>query len=259
MGNQQANNTEVVTGEVRLSYVNLCQAFARPGQDPKFSTTILLPKADVATKQRIDAAINAAIQKGVSDKWNGVRPPVLGIPIHDGDGVRPSDGMPFGAECKGHWVFTASASATRKPEVVDMNMNPIINQSEIYSGMYGRVAVNFFPYNQNGKKGIGCGLGPVQKLRDGETLAGGISAAQAFGGAPAQPQQQFATPAQPQQPQYQAQYQMQPTAPTQTYTPAPQYQAPVAPAPQQQYAAPAQPQAIDPITGLPVQPPVMGL
>lgn len=249
MSNQQAISTEVVTGEVRLSYVHLCQPSARPGQDPKYSTTILLPKSDVATKQRIDAAINAAIQQGVAEKWNGVRPPVLAIPIHDGDGTRPSDGMPFGAECKGHWVFTASANATRQPEVVDLNMNPIINQTEIYSGMYARVAIRFFPYHNNGKKGVGCGLGPVQKMRDGEALAGGMSAAQAFGGAPmAQPQQVQ----QVQQPMYQAPVQQQyaqpaPAAPAQTYSPAPQY------------GVPAQPAAIDPITGQPVQPPVMGL
>ena len=90
--------------------------------------------------------------------------------------------MPFGEECKGHWVFTASAKADYPPEVVDKMGNPTINQSEVYSGMYGRVNVNFFPYAFGGKKGIGCGLGPVQKLEDGETLSGGhVSAAQAFG------------------------------------------------------------------------------
>ena len=106
--------------------------------------------------------------------------------MYDGDGVRPSDGLPFGAECKGHWVFTASAKAEYPPEVVDKMGNPIINQSEVYSGMYGRVNVTFFPYMFGGKKGIGCGLGPVQKLRDGEALGGSMpSAAQAFGTPPA--------------------------------------------------------------------------
>ena len=90
--------------------------------------------------------------------------------------------MAFGAECKGHWVFTASAKADYPPEVVDAHGNPIINQSEVYSGMYGRVNVTFFPYSFGGKKGIGCGLGPVQKLRDGEPLGGSApTAAQAFG------------------------------------------------------------------------------
>lgn len=73
-------------------------------------------------------------------------PPIVPTPVYDGDGVRPSDGMPFGDECKGHWVFTASAKIDYPPEVVDRMGNPIINQSEVYSGMYGRVNVNFFPY-----------------------------------------------------------------------------------------------------------------
>lgn len=174
------SNQDVVTGKVRLSYVHLFTPYAsQQGGEAKYSTTILVPKTDIATKQRIDAAINAAIQDGVSSRWNGVRPPVLAIPVYDGDGVRPSDGMPFGDECRGHWVFTASSK--QAPEMVDISMQRILNQTEIYSGIYARVSVRFFPYASNGKKGIGCGLGPVQKLEDGEPLGGRVSAASAFG------------------------------------------------------------------------------
>lgn len=178
------SETKVTTGRVRLSYVHVFKPYAaRPDQKEKFSVTVLVPKTDTATKSRIDAAIEAAKQKGIAEKWNGVCPPILATPLHDGDGVRPSDGMPFGDECKGHWVFTASANPEYPPEVVDASLNPIINQSEIYSGIYGRVNVNFFPYFAAGKKGIGCGLGPVQKLEDGPSLGGcPTSAADAFGG-----------------------------------------------------------------------------
>ena len=178
MSNQ--NLQGLTTGKVRLSFVHLFTPYAnQQGGEPKYSTTILVPKSDIATKQKIDMAINAAIQEGVSSKWNGVRPPMLSIPIHDGDGVRPSDGMPFGDECKGHWVFTASSK--QPPQVVDIGINPILNQSEIYSGVYGRVSIRFFPYASNGKKGVGCGLGNVQKLEDGEPLGGRTSAASDFG------------------------------------------------------------------------------
>lgn len=178
MANQ--NIQEVSTGKVRLSYVHFFTPHAsKPGEEPKYSATILVPKTDIATKQRIDAAINAAIAVGVAAKWNGVRPPVLAIPIYDGDGARPSDGMPFGEECKGHWVF--SASSKHAPEIVDLGMQRILSQAEIYSGIYARVLVRFFPYASNGKKGVGCGLGPVQKLEDGEPLGARISAAAAFG------------------------------------------------------------------------------
>lgn len=175
--------TNVTTGRVRMSYVHLFKPYAfQPGQEEKYGVTVLVPKTDVDTMARINAAVEAAKQRGAQDKWGGVVPPILPQPVYDGDGVRPSDGMPFGPECKGCWVFTASAKADYPPEVVDRNGNPIINQSEVYSGMYGRVNVTFFPYVFGGKKGIGCGLGPVQKLEDGEPLGGSApTAAQAFG------------------------------------------------------------------------------
>lgn len=177
------NVCNVTTGEARLSYVHLFKPYAAmQGQEEKYSVTVLVPKTDVDTMNRINAAIEAAKQRGISEKWNGQCPPMVPTPVYDGDGVRPSDGMPFGEECKGHWVFTASAKVDYPPEIVDKQGNPIINQSEVYSGMYGRVNITFYPYSFGGKKGVGCGLGPVQKLRDGEPLSGShVSASQAFG------------------------------------------------------------------------------
>ena len=46
--------------------------------------------------------------------------------------------------------------------------------------MWGNVNVTFFAYNNAGKKGIGCGLNGVQKIRDGEELGGQITAQEAF-------------------------------------------------------------------------------
>lgn len=261
----QPNPTNATTGQVRLSYVHLFQAYAnQPNQEPKFSTTILIPKSDIATKQRIDVAINAAVQAGVSSKWNGVRPPQIAIPLHDGDGVRPSDGMPFGEECKGHWVMTASSK--QQQAIVDMSLNPIINQTEVYSGMYARVNINFFPYNNAGKKGIGCGLGPVQKLADGEPLGGRISAEEAFGNGmpPVQPYQAPApAPAQTGYPQPAGQVPGYPQQPGQASSyGVPNGQPVYQPAYPTQPVQPVQQPAtvIDPITGMPVIPGgIMGL
>lgn len=226
----------VTTGEARFSFVHVFKPYAfQQGQEEKYSVTVLVPKTDTDTMARINAAIEAAKQRGVSDKWNGQCPPILPTPVHDGDGVRPSDGMPFGDECKGHWVFTASAKADYPPEVVDASGNPIINQSEVYSGMYGRVNVNFFPYAFGGKKGIGCGLGPVQKLRDGEALGGGrVSAAQAFGTPIPQQPQTGTVPGVPVYPQPQT----------------PPYAGAGTPAPQQPTAQ-VPTGGINPITGMP--------
>ena len=92
--------TNVTTGEVRFSYVHVFKPYAaQPGQEERYSVTVLVPKTDTDTMARINAAIEAAKQRGVSDKWNGVCPPIVPTPVYDGDGVRPSDGMPFGEDC----------------------------------------------------------------------------------------------------------------------------------------------------------------
>ena len=131
--------TNVTTGEVRLSYVHLFKPYAAmQGQEEKYSCTILVPKTDVDTMSRINAAIEAAKQRASAISGTGSARRLSPTPVYDGDGVRPSDGMAFGPECKGHWVFTASAKADYPPEIVDKMGNPILNQSAVYSGMYGR-------------------------------------------------------------------------------------------------------------------------
>lgn len=179
----QNDAMKVLTGEVRLSYVHLTSPYANPNQanaEAKYSVTILIPKTDMATKADIDNAIAAAANEAVNSKWNGVRPPVLNVPVHDGDGVR-QDGTPYGDECKGCWVMTASTK--NKPQVVDQsNINCELAPQDIYSGMYARVTVRFFGYLNSGHKGVGCGLGNVMKTRDGEPLAGGASASADFAG-----------------------------------------------------------------------------
>lgn len=164
---------------VRFSYCNLFEAVSRNGQEPRYSTTILVPKTNTEAKAAIDAAVQEAIAAGVNKCWGGVRPPQPAICVHDGDGPRPSDGMPFGEECRGCWVFTASSR--QQPFVVDTNVQNIIDPRQVYSGMWGNVNVNFFPYNQAGKKGIGCGLNGVQKTKDGDPLTGRMTAQEAFG------------------------------------------------------------------------------
>ena len=172
--------TKVLTGEVRLSYVNLTTPRApQQGGEPKYSVTLLIPKTDAATVANINASMKAAYDDGVSKKWGGAHPQPK-VLLHDGDGLRPS-GLPFGDECKGHWVLTASTK--NKPQVVGIdNLDCELSPSDIYSGMYARVTINFFAYDTAGSKGVGCGLGNVLKTRDGEALAGGASAASDFEG-----------------------------------------------------------------------------
>lgn len=228
--------SKVVTGKVRFSYVSLMMPKMDLNGKEKYSVTALLPKSDIQSKQAIDAALQQAITDGTNGIWKGLVPPQIPTPIHDGDGVK-QDGTPYGPECKGHWVFTASTNANPqypKPEVVDATGQPILQATEVYSGMYGRLSVTFAPYFSAGKKGIGCYLNHAQKLEDGEPLAGTkASASEDFGcAAPAYPQAQ--APAYPQA----NQALQQPTG----YQPLPDSDP-----------------AIDPITGQPIIGQIMGI
>lgn len=223
-----ASASQITTGIARLSYCHLTTPrAANPTSEPKYSVTVLIPKSDAATKYAIDAAIQTAIQEGINNPraWNGRRPANPSIPLYDGDGTR-RNGEPFGKECRGHWVF--SASSKDRPKVYDANLQEILDPTQIYSGMYGRVNVRFYAFSKAGNIGIAGALNMVQKLQDGEPLSGNrITAEEAFGQMPAYIQQP-ATPAAP------------------TYTPAATAYpaAPIAPGAPQTHG-------IDPFTGIP--------
>ena len=181
-----SNANHVVLRNVRLSYTHLDKPYAsQPGQEPKYSATILVPKNPANNKALMDAAIAAAAQKAI-EKYGKAFPAAPKVSVHDGDGVRPSDGQPFGEECKGCWVFTASSK--QPVTVVDLNLQQILDATQIYSGMFANVGVTFFGYNAPQNKGIGVALDNVQKTADGDPLGGTrASAEDDFGGLDQQP------------------------------------------------------------------------
>ena len=178
----QCRPTEVLLKGVRLSFVHLLEPYTNPNNfsEAKYSAMILVPKSDTAQVQAINNAIEAAIADA-RVKHGAKVPAQPKTPIHDGDGYTPG-GKEYGPECKGHYVFNASQSMKFKPEVVDLQGQPLTEPGQVYSGMYANVLVNFYFYN-NQSSGISAGLGPVQKVRAGEPLGGGqpASAASVFG------------------------------------------------------------------------------
>jgi hypothetical protein len=158
--------TQVVLSEVRGSYVNIFTPKQDDQGKDKWSMTVLIPKNDTQQLQRLRVAQKTAIVAKYGDK----PPPGLKSTIYDGDGVRPSDGQPFGAECKGHYVM--SVSSTKRPGIVDGNVQPILDASKVVSGDYFNVEVNAFCYENKGNKGVSFGLNNVQWVRKGEPLSG---------------------------------------------------------------------------------------
>lgn len=163
-----ASATKVVTGTVRLSYVHLFEPYAQDSdQEEKYSCVILIPKSDKKTLKKIDDAIQAAAEQGKHSRFDGKIPANLATTLHDGDEEGDLEKNP---EYEGHMYM--SISSKTKPGLVDADVNPILDSTEIYSGCYARVSINAFPYNYKGKKGVSFGLNHVQKVKDGDFLGG---------------------------------------------------------------------------------------
>ena len=160
-------STKVVTGKVRFSYVNIFKSRAfQADQDAKFSICLLIPKEDKATLKKIKAAIDEAIQEGISSKWNGKKPANVKLPLRDGDEERADEAPEY------EGMMFLNANSTQKPGIVDKDLNEILDPDEVYSGCWGRASINFYPFSVNGNKGISVGLNNIQKLKDGERLGG---------------------------------------------------------------------------------------
>ena len=172
------NPTKVITGvDTRWCYANVWDPKSINGGAPKYSVSLIIPKSDKVTIQKIKAAIQAAYEEGESKlKGSGKSVPSLSViktPLRDGDLERPDD------EAYKNAYFVNANSATA-PGIVDADRQQIIDRSEVYSGVYGRASINFYAFNSNGYKGIACGLNNLQKIRDGEPLGGKASAESDF-------------------------------------------------------------------------------
>ena len=169
MNNQ--NNTKVIV-PCRFSYLHCWEPDSVNGGDPKYRVSAIISKSDTKTVNAIKAAIEQAKKDSVS-KWGGKVPANLKLPLRDGDIDRPDDEAYAGC-------YFFNANSRQAPQVVDSKVQPILDQSEVYYGCYGKISVTFYGYNSNGNRGIAAGLGNIQKLKDGESLGGRTSAADDF-------------------------------------------------------------------------------
>ena len=179
------SETKVKTGKVRFSYAHVFKAYAHEeGQEAKFSVSLIIPKKDKATFGKISRAVKAAIDEGISKfspkiqaliKAGKTLPTSFKLPLRDGDEER-EDNEEYADS------FFINCSNKRKPGIVNENLEELFDETEFYSGCYGRASVNFYAFNVSGNQGIACGLNNLQKLEDGENLGGSaVSAADDFG------------------------------------------------------------------------------
>lgn len=168
--NLKKTETSIRIGEIRFSFANVfVPKRNEDGEgDPKYSCQILIPKDNKEALKLIEEATAAAAAKGKETKWGGKTPALLKKPLRDGAEKEDDDPTYEG-------MMFLNCSNKRKPgvQVLDDGMRYEANEDDFYSGCWGAVTLDFFPYDHKGNKGIGVSLGNCIKLRDDERLAGG--------------------------------------------------------------------------------------
>lgn len=159
----------ISTGKVRLSYAHIFEPKSFNGNPKKFSCSLIIPKSDTKTINRINGKIKELLEDPQTKTKFGGRTKGLKLPLRDGDIDREDD-----PDYKNCYFMNATANADRPPLVVDRDKNEIIDKSEVYSGCYVQAVLSFYAFNQSGNCGIGCGLRGIRKLADGEPLGGAV-------------------------------------------------------------------------------------
>lgn len=170
----QVKENKVIFGPCRLSYTHVFNRYNPDGDqaDGKYMTNVLIPKDEKETIEAINKAIAEAKKQAIVSKWGGKEPKKLDMPLRDGD---EKDDENY----EGH-LFVNAKSNTR-PGIVDRKKVPIVDEEEVYSGVWAIVSVTFFGYDKNGNKGVACGLNNIMKFKDDEHFGGRVSAESDFG------------------------------------------------------------------------------
>ena len=121
---KMTNPTKIITGvNTRWSYANVWDPKSINGGTPKYSVSLIIPKSDTVTYNKIKAAIQAAYEEGQSKlKGNGKSVPALSIiktPLRDGDLERPDD-----PNYANSWFINANSGTA--PGIVDADCQPLL-------------------------------------------------------------------------------------------------------------------------------------
>lgn len=180
----EVDTRKVITGIVTLNFPKLFVPSQINGEgDPKYSVQVLIPKTDKATiaaLRKAEAQAEADGKAGIF-QGKGVTENAPSI-IKDADEDGTGEDYPHSA---GHLYMSVSARQDFKPGVVDGNLQEIMDQSQVYSGVQARVSLRAFPYVYGkSKRGVSFGLNNVQIKGGGERLSGGPRAADEFDALP---------------------------------------------------------------------------
>lgn len=156
----------------RIAYEHLMRPYkGELSEKEQYSCCVIIPGDDTDSIQAVEQAVKAAKTKGITEQWGGKEPYQLQLPLRDGSEPR-KDGSPRGQEFQGNKFFNAKSN--RQVPVQNRNKAPIMNESEVYSGMWAIVCCTAFPFDAKVNKGISIGLEAVLKTADDEAFGGGL-------------------------------------------------------------------------------------
>ena len=160
--------------DVIVSYCHVLEARPTPdGSEEKYSGSLIMAKDNPCVKTLQANILAVAKEKFGTKAAAMLKSGKLRSPLRDGDTDREDDPAYAGK-------LFINASSKRKPQVVDRQVMPIVDEDEVYSGVTANVSIALFPYDVNGNKGVGCGLNNMQVTHKGPRLDGAASAAEEF-------------------------------------------------------------------------------
>lgn len=157
----------IVTPIFRASYPNVFKPKLNDlnGKE-EYSVMALFPKGcDLS-------ALKKMAQDAVEKKWGADKakhPTNLKSPFRDQKELAKEGKMRPGTEDGAIFI---NLKAKEKPQVVDQNVQPILDEAEFYAGVFAKASVNAYAYDQKGNRGVAFGLGNIQKVKDGDPLGG---------------------------------------------------------------------------------------
>ena len=177
---QNPTITKCLVGEARMNFAHVFTPDSFDDKsEPKYSVILAFPKSDKALYNKVQKAIDECVEKAKA-KYGGALPKKFNV-------IEIVDGDDWDEKFDLSEYYTLKASSSYKPEVVKkskvmgkVQLVPIENEEEFYSGCYGFASVTFYAYDTGVSKGVTCGLNSLLKSRDGEKLGSSGSAAADF-------------------------------------------------------------------------------
>lgn len=166
-GGNRGKGVTVITPKAQACYAYVWEPRESLNKDkpPQYSIRLLFDRKTDLSK--LKKAASQAAKNFFGDRI----PKGLESPFHDGN---DKDDPIFKNK------IYINAKSNTKPGIVDADVNPIMDQSDFYSGCMCKASVYAFAYDTAGNQGVAFLLNNIQKIGDGPRLSGRKAAEDEF-------------------------------------------------------------------------------